>query len=202
MMNADGSGQTRLTTSDGVDRYPAWSPDGTKITFVSRRNGVAEVYAMNPDGSGQTKLPYQGLPPPPYKKAYGIIYAREQLSPDGTKIARREDYSEGYGADIWVAWVSDTTGWSYRWRGRFPGLGKIRPEELLDGDRTGWKHLAKCMRDCFMSWSPDGAKIAFMKTGRDWNIDIQVINADGTGQTQLTNDPAVDRYPSWSPFIR
>ena len=32
-MNADGSGQRRLTRSTTADIFPAWSPDGRKIAF-------------------------------------------------------------------------------------------------------------------------------------------------------------------------
>jgi Ca2+-binding RTX toxin-like protein len=64
-MNANGSGRTRLTadtrTGDEVgDQLPEWSPDGTKIAFVSHRddypNENAEVYVMNADGLAQTNL--------------------------------------------------------------------------------------------------------------------------------------------------
>jgi Tol biopolymer transport system component len=41
-------------------------------------------------------------------------------------------------------------------------------------------------------------KIAFM-SDRDGNFEIYVINADGTGLIRLTNDPASDGSPSWSP---
>ena len=54
-MNADGSGQRRLTRSRH-DGFPAWSPDGRKIAFFSQRDGNGEVYVMNADGSGQRNL--------------------------------------------------------------------------------------------------------------------------------------------------
>ena len=56
IMNADGSEQTRLTNSDGWNSYPALSPDGSKIAFISTRDGNPEIYIMNVDGSGQTRL--------------------------------------------------------------------------------------------------------------------------------------------------
>jgi hypothetical protein len=46
-----------LTGPLGDDKYdPAWSPDGTKITFVGVGNTSAQIYAMNADGSGQSPL--------------------------------------------------------------------------------------------------------------------------------------------------
>jgi Tol biopolymer transport system component len=52
--------------------------------------------------------------------------------------------------------------------------------------------------DSAPSWSPDGARIAFQsKIGS--NIEIYVMDADGSNQTQLTDNPADDEMPSWSP---
>ncbi|MHA2274716.1 MAG: TolB family protein, partial [Candidatus Kariarchaeaceae archaeon] len=34
---------------------------------------------------------------------------------------------------------------------------------------------------------------------RDGNHEIYVMHADGSNQTNLTNNPAADEYPSWSP---
>ena len=55
-MNADGSGQRRLTRTPGHDGFPAWSPDGRKIAFLSIRDGKGEVYVVDADGSQQRNL--------------------------------------------------------------------------------------------------------------------------------------------------
>ena len=55
-MNADGSGERRLTPAGARNRAPSWSPDGRKIAFVSTRDGNQEIYVMNADGSGQQNL--------------------------------------------------------------------------------------------------------------------------------------------------
>ena len=48
------------------------------------------------------------------------------------------------------------------------------------------------------SWSPDGSRIAF-SSNRDGNFDIYTMSADGSGLTRLTNHPASDKDPVWSP---
>ena len=60
VMNADGSGQVRLTTDSGRDGEPSWSPDGRRIVFSSDRffgPGLSsELYTMAADGSCQVRL--------------------------------------------------------------------------------------------------------------------------------------------------
>jgi Tol biopolymer transport system component len=55
-MNADGSDPRPVTNSLAVDTEPDWSPDGTKIAFVSDRDGNPEIYVTDADGSGQTSI--------------------------------------------------------------------------------------------------------------------------------------------------
>jgi Tol biopolymer transport system component len=45
-----------LTDSPANDYKPAWSPDGTKIAFVSERDNNPEIYVMKADGTMQTRL--------------------------------------------------------------------------------------------------------------------------------------------------
>jgi Tol biopolymer transport system component len=54
----------------------------------------------------------------------------------------------------------------------------------------------------YPSWSPDGAKLAFMahrEKASAANFEIYVVNLDGTGLKRLTNAPGEDGWPAWSP---
>jgi Tol biopolymer transport system component len=51
VINADGSGGTALTRNSALDETPAWSPDGTKITFASDMDGDKDIYTMDAHGS-------------------------------------------------------------------------------------------------------------------------------------------------------
>src|SRR5207248_3000848 len=59
--------------------------------------------------------------------------------------------------------------------------------------------LAGCGSDSTApSGRPAAGQIAFT-SGRDGNDEIYVMNADGSGQVNLTNNPALDQVPAWSP---
>lgn len=56
-MNADGSGEARLTTGPSQDRYSDWSPDGRRVAFASNRDGGAlQIYVMNAGGANPTRV--------------------------------------------------------------------------------------------------------------------------------------------------
>lgn len=52
IVNADGSGDVRLTNRAAFE--PAWSPDGSRIAFVTL--GARDIFLINPDGSGEVNL--------------------------------------------------------------------------------------------------------------------------------------------------
>ena len=56
IMDLDGSNQTNLTNTSVRDYSPQFSPDGSKIVFVSNRDGNEEIYIMDSDGSNQIRL--------------------------------------------------------------------------------------------------------------------------------------------------
>jgi hypothetical protein len=85
-MNANGSNVTRLTNGPGLKA--SWSPDGSKIVFVSQQDGVSQIYVMNADGNNLTRLTHTS----------GDEMA-PTWSPDGSKIAfvsRRDGSAQLY----------------------------------------------------------------------------------------------------------
>jgi TolB protein len=92
VMNADGTGQTRLTTDAADDCNAVWSPDGNKIVFQSLRNGTYyQVYTMNADGTSQINL----------SNGMAADY-QPSWSPDGTKIAFASERDHAGAPSIYV----------------------------------------------------------------------------------------------------
>ena len=75
-MKADGSGLTNLTNNPATDTSPAWSPDGTRLAFLSDRNGQLDILSMKSDGSDLTQLTNSA------ENEFGFWW-----SPNGTQIA-------------------------------------------------------------------------------------------------------------------
>ncbi len=75
VMNADGTGQRRVTHDPGADVYPEFSPHGNKIMFGSTRSGSSAVYTMNRDGSDVAQV-----------TADSIGAGDANWSPDGSRI--------------------------------------------------------------------------------------------------------------------
>ena len=49
-----------LTNSTRADFHPVWSPDGTRLAFVSARVGNSAIYVMNADGTDPVRLTRSG----------------------------------------------------------------------------------------------------------------------------------------------
>ncbi|MED5454309.1 MAG: M28 family peptidase [Verrucomicrobiota bacterium] len=84
IMNADGSGQTRLTRSPGYDGGPFFSPDGQRIVWrrFNKAGSVAEIHTMKLDGSDLRKITsFKSMSWAPYFHPSGeyIIFASNKL---------------------------------------------------------------------------------------------------------------------------
>ena len=78
LVNADGTGLSKLPTSPAFVNDLSWSPDGSRFAYS---NG-ADVYVMNIDGSGQTNLT-QGRTSNAGESTRSVL---PRWSPDGTRI--------------------------------------------------------------------------------------------------------------------
>jgi Tol biopolymer transport system component len=88
-VNEDGSDVKRLTPLTWDSFHAAWSPDGSRIAFVSVRDGNPDVYVMNADGSGELRLTNSPA-----------IDTDPAWSPDGARIAFSSDRNGNH--DIYI----------------------------------------------------------------------------------------------------
>ena len=173
--NLDGSGYRRLTDADGSDLLPAWSPDGSKIAFVSNRiafddssgisrydRGAFNIYVMDADGSNVR-------------------------SPAPDIFLSAGGYLDGYGYNVASPYppVWSSSGWlAFRdWRSQ--SLYTVYPDKPRVVVTFG-----QSMAD--PAWSPDGEWIAWVDSGG--TDSLFVARADGTEKRSLFRVDALAGY--------
>jgi TolB protein len=179
---SNGGGLTQLTDCPVVDGFclndfPVWSPDGKKIAYVHGERFDADgnaldeqVWVMDANGANKHQLSSDARP-------------KDQVpdwSPDGTRIA----YASGGFGDGQI-WVMNANGSNQH---QLTGCAPADPLPCAIGDDFG------------TAWSPDGTKIAFLRSFQALgtsNRPVYVMNADGTGQHQVTPGTRLAAVPTW-----
>jgi Tol biopolymer transport system component len=212
VMNPDGTNPTQIgnafaaTLCPGNNRDPVWSPDGTKIAFVSDTLTTLPInlYVMNADGTNPIRLAdsFNDIEPTwspdGTKLAFaanrdGLVGSIYTVNADGTNILRLTNAPPG--SDQAPAWSPDGTRVAF-WTNEY-AIGLHIAVVNADGSgRTDFNpNIAFGMNP---AWSPDGTRIAYDGTTLSGQR-IFVMNANGTGQTQLTSTTFSDIKPAWSP---
>ena len=203
VMDADGGKQERLTDNPTDDSYPAWSPDQTKIAFVSNRNGgFVQIHVMDADGQNPIRLTRE------------LKEVNPEWSPDGQKIAftswkvqnmqnvphvivmDADGHNNFKLTDGRVpSWSPDGTRVAFEFRDA--GVYQIY---VINVNKQGPKK--KVTRDLAVeltpAWSPDGQQIAYASQ-KEGFFQIYVVDADGKNRKRLTHDQLNKRQPAWSP---
>jgi uncharacterized repeat protein (TIGR01451 family) len=207
VMNADGSGSTRLTNSGPRgDDEPTWSPDGSKIAFV----GGGQILVINADGTNEINLSSgrTGDNDPDWSPdGSKIIFTKDWSSPNAQTFVMNADGSNvvnlsntvGSGAERDPAWSPDGSKIAYQ--SFQDGHYEIY---VMNADGSGETRLTNngfSVANEHPDWSPDGLKIVFSSTRDNGEQEIYTMNADGTSQTRLTNDPVKDEHPSWGRYV-
>jgi Tol biopolymer transport system component len=228
VIDAAGTGETNLTrTKAGSEGAPSWSPDSKKITYL-RGSGPSgeiynDIYVMNSDGTSKTRLIRATD-----TKNFEVGFESPAWSPDGEKIAfirtTRVDFVNGSPSSAAPAtgpsglYVMKPDGTGLRKLSRempyaqsplwspegkeiaFSGAGEKNYVVNVGGAKL--RELMPNVQDhvSSYSWSPNGKKIALAAVHYRRELDIYVVDADGTGQTNLTSTKTIiEDEPSWSP---
>ena len=201
LVDTAGGEPRRFTTGPRRDTSPRWSPDGSRLAFVSEREPKkkGQLYVMPARGGEPTRLT---------DLRHGV--SAPQWSPDGTRlvfVARvggwEEPEAEEEKGKSRPPRIITTL--RYRWNGegftydRRPHVfvvpaagGDVR--QLTEGDHDHGDPV----------WSPDGRWIAFTSArhaerDRDDVSDVWIVSADGGAPRRLTASAGPTVHPRFSP---
>lgn len=214
LVRTDGSESRILTTHEGSETGPAWSPDGQWIAFEAKREGDenAQIYVL-PLGGGEarrlTKVPTGASAPKWFPDSRRVAFIsrvwpelatwdeqakRQKERKESKMTARTFDQAE---IRYWDHWLDDRQAHVYS-----IGLegGEPRPITLETGLELSRSEAGSSSYDI----SPDGTEVAFAadsdKTRIDSNFDVYVVAAAGGQAQNLTpENPAGDTAPVYSP---
>jgi Tol biopolymer transport system component len=219
-MNADGTHVQQVTTTDSADRRPSWTSDG-RIVFVRGPFGSRIIDVVNADGSGLTPLtsaPTDSTAPAPsphggriaFSSTVGGTQSLYVMNAKGGAVQQLTQPPTGY-SDFQANWSP---------HGNVLVFVRADPNGgtelyLVNTDGTELHRLTSTPNRVELepSWSPDATQIVFhgcSGSGDTQHCALYVINADGTGETEISTPrtPYLDTFssdridPFWGiPFI-
>jgi len=207
----------RVTNTPAWEDSPRFSADGSQVAYRRRDSGTGDwaPWIMNPDGTGQTQLSTRRVlrfaPSPDgsrvaFSSSGGTLFVVDadggnELALIGNAAAGLPGILEGQ-VSASVHWSPDGQ-WISFWGGvlepKVGGILLVRPDgsevrTITSGGSTSSGAPSGSVYD----WSPDGSRVVFQCGGGE----LCVVNADGSGERQLTNNVGSqlsDWGPKWSP---
>jgi|GEM_PF-205063 len=195
----------QITRNVGNVISPDYSPDGRQILFANRvGNTPTAIWIVNADGLNPHVL-YQGT---------GDIVAAA-WSPNGERIA----YAMSLGVPLeYEIFVMDANGknhtrisqglrgiggsldWSPDGSHLLIYAGAYADKNIfkLDAQTGAFVQLTDGGNNAGAAYSPDGRYIVFNSLRNDEQADLFIMRADGSNQTQLTNDPESEWGAQWT----
>jgi Tol biopolymer transport system component len=197
IINADGSGQRRLTIEDKIRHfYPSMAPDGKSVLYSSNLDGNFKIYEITLDGLASPVGNTVGFAP--------------EVSPDNLHIA----YTSNDGQNDMV-WIMDRDGknpvllypnaWDPTWTpdGKhilFATMVSNKPQLAEIGlDGSGFHQISNLPDLRGRSdWSADGEHIVTY-SGKPWLRELYMMNTDGSDTHQISPPDGNSQGPSFSP---
>jgi len=202
LVDVAGGAPRRLTTAQAGDGSPAWSPDGTRIAFTSKRGDdeTSALYVLRLDGGEAeeiVELPYAITAPKWLPDGSGLVFAttvipelagklaKEDLAAMKKEIKRRKDskisakVSENRAFRFWDHWLTDNTA---------NRLVHVDLATKAVRDLTpGFDRLFNIAKDFTFEVSPDGKSVAVTIDSTPppfkgyLNNDVYLVPVDGSG---------------------
>src|SRR5436190_1215413 len=187
-MNPDGTGVVRLTYS-GVDEFlPLWSPDASRITFGRCYSDHCDVVVTDANGGNERTV---------LKNAFAGAW-----SPDGNRIA------VGAPGGVYIVNVNGSGLTKISDIGSVRGWSPDGRQILLSGDQDGDAEIYafdvdsggtvqlthNSAADQGQTYSPDGTRIVYESDLDGPDKDVFVMNRDGSGVTDITNNDTTNEY--------
>jgi TolB protein len=196
LINADGTGQRRLTTVDSARHfYPSFAPDGQSVLFSSNLDGNFKIYEQTLTGQPKKIGETVGIAPEVSPDNRFIAFTRSDGKKDGVWVMERDGSNPKFVVVGWdPTWSPDSSRILFAATlGGKPQLASVN----LDGSDLRQITDLPDLRGR-SDWSPDGLQI-ITYSGKPWFRELFIMNSDGSNLRQLTEPGGNSQGPSFSP---
>ncbi|MEO8647737.1 MAG: protein kinase [Acidobacteriota bacterium] len=205
----NGSNGRRLTNDGFTDNDPVWHPDGNRIVYSSDRNGTKQITLAYLNGRQPVQLSLSdsdlGVADISHDGSQ-ILYTTTKDDADlwqtAVETGKEAQVTSDIGSEFWPNVEQDGSAIVYQ-ATRRTSLGTRLLNGLLFTQRsTGSERPAELSSDGFYpQWSPDGKKIAFLRSSSGDNS-LWVISPTGGDEHAIVNRGVVFGGHSLLPFNR
>jgi Tol biopolymer transport system component len=208
---------TQLTFGEGVEEWPAWSPDGARLAYVGEVDGFRQLFLRNIAGGAVRQLSHDSRD-----------HIQPTWSPDGRRLAFVQAKTSGgkleptdingwyqENGDIWSLELQDgretklidaafnpayspdgrqisfDAPWAGARRIWIADVGGRNPRQVTSDSSEAVVHTDA-------RWSPDGTRLAFRRVEKI-KSDISIVGLSSQTVTRVTNDNVLDMDPTWAP---
>jgi PKD repeat protein len=200
MMSDDGSNQLNITNNGSTDFQPQFSPDGSRIVFVSDRDGNNEIYIMDSTTYVTTRVTFNDasdIQPAWSNDGSQIVFVREDTTLGTNNIWRINTDGSGETQLTFSDGDEEQPTWA---NSQIVFVNYDSGTSDISIMNTDGSSIAPVASDPnFDESQPDfqDGVVVFIsnETGND---EIWSINTDGSGKTQLTFNGSSESQPHWS----
>ena len=177
--STDGGTAVRLTSHEGMELFPKFSPDGSEVAYSAEYNGTRQVYVIPSAGGTPRQLTWYndvGTMPP----RGGFDYRVLDWTRDGEQVLVR----------------ANRLPWGVR-------MGRYHLVPVNGGDESAMT-IPEGGGGMF---SPDGSKVVYTPIDREFRTwkryrggraqDVWIYDLDDNSAEQITDHPATDNQPVW-----
>jgi Tol biopolymer transport system component len=207
---------TQVTSTEGVEQFPAWSPNGTSVVYAGEVGGIRKLFVKRigaADAEQLTKGDHDDMQPTFTSDGQRVLFVRAH------DAGRRMEPGDVFGlydvdADLWSIDLGTRAETRLVERAYYPDMSPDGRSITVDASWAGPRRIwivdahglnpqqvtsdsSEAVSHVQPRWSPDGKRIVYQRFERT-RFDVAVVDLSTRQSTTVTHDVYRKINPAWS----